>query len=128
MVNLAITQSRPRRSLSGSRYIAYRKKKLHETGGNPTLTKMAPTKLKASRIKGSNLKHKLLSAEYVNLADPKTKKIEKVKVTTVVKNPANRNFVRRNILTKGTIVETEKGKARITSRPGQEGTVNAVLV
>jgi small subunit ribosomal protein S8e len=89
---------------------------------------MEPKKLRANRIMGSNLKHKLLSEEYVNLADPKTKKVTKAKITTVVENPANRNFVRRNILTKGTIVETEKGKARITSRPGQEGTVNAVLI
>ena len=125
---MAITQSRSRRSLTGSRYIAYRKKKLHEIGGQPTLTKMAPRKLRATRIKGSNLKHKLLSTEYVNLADPKSKKVQKVKVTTVVENPANRNFVRRSILTKGTVIETEKGKARVTSRPGQEGTVNAVLI
>ena len=36
--------------------------------------------------------------------------------------------VRRNILTKGAIIETDAGKAKITNRPGQEGTVNAVLV
>ena len=46
----------------------------------------------------------------------------------VVENPANRHFVRRNIMTKGTVIETEKGKARITSRPGQDGTINAVLI
>jgi len=46
----------------------------------------------------------------------------------VLENPANRHFVRRNILTKGTIIETVKGKAKITGRPGQEGMVNAVLI
>ena len=55
-------------------------------------------------------------------------KIEKLKITAVVENPANRHFVRRNIITKGTVIETEKGKARITSRPGQEGVINAILI
>ena len=60
--------------------------------------------------------------------DPKTKKSSKAKINTVVDNPANRNFIRANILTKGTVVDTDKGKARITNRPGQEGTVNGVLI
>ena len=42
--------------------------------------------------------------------------------------PSNRFFARQNILTKGTIVETNKGKARITNRPTQEGVVNGILV
>jgi small subunit ribosomal protein S8e len=46
----------------------------------------------------------------------------------VVENPANPHYVRRNILTKGAIVETEFGKARIISRPGQHGVINGVLV
>ena len=46
----------------------------------------------------------------------------------VVENPANRHYIRRNILTRGTIIKTEKGNARITSRPGQDGVVNAVLI
>ncbi|MEK6949175.1 MAG: 30S ribosomal protein S8e, partial [Nanoarchaeota archaeon] len=49
-------------------------------------------------------------------------------IKTISGNPANRHFVRRNIMTKGAIIETEKGKARITSRPGQDGAVNAVLI
>ena len=47
---------------------------------------------------------------------------------TVLENPANRHYVRRNIITKGTIVDTEKGKAIITSKPGQEGCINAKLL
>ena len=58
----------------------------------------------------------------------KGKKYKRVKIETVIDNPANRNFIRRNILTKGTIVKTELGKARITNRPGQEAHVNAVLI
>ena len=71
---------------------------------------------------------KRLSADFVNLIDPKTNKSQKVKILNVVGNTANRYFVRRNIITKGCIVKTEKGEAKVTSRPGQEGTVNAVLI
>jgi len=70
----------------------------------------------------------LLSTDTANLFDPKTKKYEQIKIKEVVENPANRHFVRRNIMTKGTVIETEKGKAKITSRPGQDGNVNAVLI
>ena len=65
---------------------------------------------------------------YVNLMDPATKKCSKAKIVNVTENPANRHYVRRNILTKGTTVKTEKGDAIITSRPGQDGVVNAVLI
>jgi small subunit ribosomal protein S8e len=36
--------------------------------------------------------------------------------------------VRRNIVTKGAIIETDAGQARVVSRPGQDGQVNAVLL
>ena len=77
---------------------------------------------------GGHEKVRLLSIETVNVFDPKTKKYKQSKVKNALENTANKNFVRRNILTKGTVIETEAGKAKITSRPGQEGTVNAVLV
>lgn len=55
-------------------------------------------------------------------------KSKKVKIKTVVESPDNRHYSRENILTKGAIIETEAGKARITSRPGQDGVINAILV
>ena len=58
----------------------------------------------------------------------KTGKCVVAKIKTVLENPANPNLTRRNIITKGCIVQTEKGKARITSRPGQQGSLNAVLI
>ncbi|MBW2967093.1 30S ribosomal protein S8e [Candidatus Woesearchaeota archaeon] len=125
---MAISQHKAKRSPSGSRYTAWRKKKQFELGSTPTLTKLAESRKKRSRTMGGNAKRRLLSVDTANLLDPKTGKSTKVKIKTVVENPANRYFVRRNILTKGSIVETEKGKAKITSRPGQEGTVNAVLI
>ena len=62
------------------------------------------------------------------MIDSKTGKSSKVKIKSVVENPADMHFVRRNIITKGAIIETEKGKAKVTSRPSQDGIVNAVLI
>ena len=43
-------------------------------------------------------------------------------------NTSNPHYVTRNIMTRGAVVQTEIGLAKITSRPGQDGVINAVLV
>ena len=80
------------------------------------------------RLMGGNSKVKLLGLNEMNVYDPKAKKYVKAAIKNALENPANRHFVRRNILTKGSIVDTDKGKAKITSRPGQDSMINAVLV
>ncbi len=77
---------------------------------------------------GGNFKKNLFSADAANLYDPKARKYVQAKIKTITENPANRNFVRRNIITKGCVIETDLGKAKVTSRPGQHGIVNAVLI
>ncbi len=125
---MARSQTRPKRKATGGRYSKlYRKKKQYEVGSTPVLTKVEDTKAKKVRVVGGNEKHKLLSCDTVNLMT-KEGKCVKTKIKTVEDNPANRNFVVRNILTKGAVIETEKGKAKITNRPGQEGTVNALQI
>jgi small subunit ribosomal protein S8e len=119
---------RPVRKASGGFYKRVKGKKLHNLASVPTMTKMGKLKKKCKRILGRNVKFSVLSADIVNVLDPKSKKYSVVKIKTVVDNTANKNFIRRNVMTKGAIVETELGRARITSRPGQEGTVNAVLI
>ncbi|HII71928.1 TPA: 30S ribosomal protein S8e [Candidatus Woesearchaeota archaeon] len=125
---MAISQYKSRKSPTGSRYKRYRKKTKHELGSSPTLTKVGGHRKKKLRILGGNVKSRVLFAEIVNLTDPKTRKTTKVKLLSVTGNTANRYFVRRNIITKGCIIKTDKGEARVTSRPGQEGTINAVLI
>ena len=125
---MAIQQKRSRRKISGGRYKRIKKKKLYYLGNLPRATKIAETKKSSIRILGGNFKTYLLSANIANVYNPKTKKYEKTQIETILENPANRHFVRRNILTKGSVIKTKLGKARVTSRPGQEGTVNAVLV
>jgi small subunit ribosomal protein S8e len=89
-------------------------------------TKIGSEKKKFQRTHGGNTKVKLQKTEYANVStgDGTTK----TKILSVADNKASRHFVRRNIITKGAIIETELGKARVTSRPGQHGVVNAVLV
>jgi len=125
---MAISQTRSKRKQTGSLYRDYRKKKKHELGRLPALTRLEKKRSASIRTRGDNKKVRLLSIDTANLLDPKTKKHEQVKIKTILENPANRHFVRRNIMTKGTVIDTEKGKAKITSRPGQDGTVNAVLI
>jgi small subunit ribosomal protein S8e len=122
------TRGKTKRSGSGAIYIAFRKAKQYEIARQPVLTKIGEQKMKSVRARSGIEKRKLLDANKVNLYDPKSKKYSLVTVETVIENPANSQYVRRNILTQGVIVQTTKGKARITSRPGQQGFLNAVLI
>ena len=125
---MAISQARPKRKQTGARYKDYRKKKQYELGREPSFTKLGKKRIRVLRVMGGNMKLRLLGTDTANLFDPKSKTFKQVKIKTITDNPANRHFVRRNIMTKGSVIDTELGKARITSRPGQDGVVNAVLV
>ena len=125
---MAISQYRSKRTNTGSRFKDWRKKIKTELGSLPTLTKIGKTKISTKRIQGGNLKSKILSAESANVYNEKTKKYVKVKLISVKDNPANRNYTRRNIITKGAIIETEKGDAKVMNRPGQEGIINAIFI
>ena len=125
---MAITQSRPRRKQTGARYKDSRKKRHSEKGSSPSFTKLGKKRVQSVRILGGFRKLKVLSADTANLYDPKSKSYKQAKIKTITDNPANRHFVRRNIMTKGSVIDTEAGKARVTSRPGQDGVVNAVLI
>ena len=125
---MALTSHRSKRKITGGRYKDYRKKRVFEIRGAAILTKLGLRRAKQTRGVGGNVKQRVLAEETVNVFDPKTKKHEKEKIKAVVENEANRHFVRRNILTKGAVVETDKGKVRITSRPGQVGSLMGVRV
>ena len=125
---MVVFQGRGRRSSRGSRYKKQRDYRKYELGRTPSLTGLDKKRVKYIHTMGGNNKLRLLSDEYANVVDPKTKKSKKVKIKTITGNPANRHFVRRNIMTKGAILDTEIGKAKITSRPGQDGVINAVLI
>jgi small subunit ribosomal protein S8e len=125
---MANAQERSKRKVSGGIYKDYRKKKFYSLARDPTLTKVESKRVRKLRVRSGKEKLVLLSSDVANVFDPKEKKYKKAKIKTVLENPANRHYVRRNILTKGTIVDTELGKARIVNRPGQEAMVNAILI
>ncbi len=124
--NMVITQQRSRRTPTGARYTSTLPKRLVQRGSHPTKTGIGETKVTKHRVKGGQRKNKLLRAKTINVFDAAKKKHVQAEIKTVVENTANRHFVRRNIMTKGAVVDTSVGKVRITSRPGQEGTLNGV--
>jgi small subunit ribosomal protein S8e len=113
---------------SGGRKRAYRKKRRFELGSFPAETTLGELKRKTVRGRGGTQKLKILSNNQVCVTDPKTRKTEKVEIARVSKNPANVDYDRRGVITKGAIIETSLGLARITSRPGQNGMLFAVLI
>lgn len=125
---MAIWQGRPKRKPSGGRLRLARKKRRFEVGREKQFTHLGVRKVKMYRTKGHNSKARLLMVDTANVVDPKTKAIKKVKILTVKSNPSNPNYVQRNIMTKGATVMTELGEAVITSRCGQDGVVNAMLL
>ncbi len=123
-----VQRGRTNRKPTGGMYNIARDKRKYEMGRLPVHTKIGKQNVKVIKTKGDSRKMKVLVAQVANVLDPKTKKFVKSAIKTVDECPANRHFVRRNILVKGAVITTEAGKAKVTSRPGQDGTVNAVLI
>jgi len=97
-------------------------------GRPPTLTKIGDeNEIKKIRVKGGGLKIRVVQAAYANIAVEKGK-VVKAKILDVIENPANREFGRMKIITKGAVIKTEVGNAIVTSKPGSDGVVNAKLI
>ncbi len=79
------------------------------------------------RVRGNNFKTALKSIDFVNLATGESK-VKKSKIIKVLENATNNDYKRRGIITKGAILETQEGKCKVVSKPGQNGIVNAVLL
>jgi small subunit ribosomal protein S8e len=125
---MALWQGKSKRKPSGGRLRLARKKRRFEIGRDAEYTYLGVSRLEKLRTRGGNSKVRMLKADFANVVDPATKKTQKVKIITVKENSANPNFVQRNIINRGAIIQTELGLAKVTSRPGQNGAVNAVLV
>ncbi len=124
-------QKGTRKSTGGVRNTVNRAtKRLARKGGEFSSTTMAETQvIKVKDGRGRTHKSKVTKAQFANVLDATSKKAQKSKIVWVHENAANRLYVRRNIITKGTLIEVEgKTFARVTSRPGQDGVVNAVQV
>ncbi len=117
-----------KRKITGGRRKPYRTKRAIEAGGYPTETGLGESIRKIKKMYGSEKKIKLLKEKYVNISISRTGKTEKVIIDKIVENTANIDYNRRKVITRGAVIETSLGKAIITSRPGQDGVLNAILL
>ncbi len=123
---MAVRHDRSSTKKSGGKTRSYRKSKKYDLGSEFSSPKLGEKKVRAKDARGGNEKQVVRKDNTANLSvDGEVKNVE---IEAVLENPANSNYVRRSLLTKGTIVRTEEGKARITSRPGQDGVINAKLM
>lgn len=117
-----------KRKLTGGRKRAYRVKRNYEKGAFPAETILGETRRRSVRGKGGNIKVKILGTKFASVTNLKSGKTEKTEILRVVKNAANVDYDRRGVITKGAEIETSIGLARVTSRPGNHGVINAVLL
>lgn len=114
------------RKITGGKYKKQNKRKSYERAGQKLDVKLGEEKRKTTRVMGGNRKSRMLKVKFINVEDGKSKK--RVEIKNVLETPSNRFLARQNIVTRGTIVETELGKVRVTNRPGQEGAISGIVV
>jgi small subunit ribosomal protein S8e len=120
--------SQRKRKRTGGRKRAYRVKRNFEKGSFPAETTLGEPKRRQVRGRGGKIKTKTLRDKYACVTNPKSGKTEKTEILRVLKNQANLDYDRRGVITKGAEIETSLGLARVTSRPGNDGVINAVLI
>jgi small subunit ribosomal protein S8e len=125
---MTIYQGKSTKKFTGGKLRRDHSKRRYELGREPSFTKIGETERRALRTLGGNRKLLLLKEQYANIYNPEDKTTKKLKILTVKENNADPHYVQRNIMNKGTLISTEQGNAKITSRPGQNGIINAILV
>ena len=102
-----------------------RKSEIDRYPHEPVLGK--DNKIVVRRVRGGTLKLSIKNTDFIIVNDIHNKKTIKTKIIRVLENSANKDYERRGVLSKGAIVETELGVVRVVSRPGQHGSMNAIL-
>lgn len=124
-----------RKSTGGLRAsLRARDKILAELGGIPSNTTIAfskEPKREHHNRRGKTTKVKVYSEKFVYASDGKNK-VRKLEILRVEANDADRQFARRNIITKGAILKAKDGSQEVfvmvSSRPGQSGSVLGVVL
>jgi small subunit ribosomal protein S8e len=112
---------------TGGRRVPLRVRRKYETDRYPNEPINGAQVTITRRIRGNNKKTALKAIDFVNLATGEAK-VKKTKIIKVLENATNNDYKRRGIITKGAVLETEEGKCRVVSKPGQNGIVNAILL
>jgi len=123
----AVENLRKRKETGGKRR-PYRGRRASEADDYAFETAVGETVRSPKRARGGTLKFGLRYANTANVYDPSTTKTTKSEIVRVTANPANREYERRGVITRGATIETKLGKARVTSKPSDDGVVNAILL
>lgn len=115
-----------KRKKSGGRKRPYRGRRRFEFGSTSARTVIGESTSFLSRSRGGNSKVRSIRERNVNLSDS-SGKVVRSEILSVADNPAGVDLRRGSIITKGAVIQTPLGRARVTSRPGQSGVINAVL-
>src|SRR3970282_1222049 len=102
----------PTSKITGGRRHPLRTRRKYEIDRYPNEALIGPAVTVTRKVRGKNQKTAL----------------KKTKIVKVLENPTNSDYQRRGVICKGAILETEDGKCRVVSKPGQHGAVNAVLI
>ena len=113
--------------ITGGRRVPLRIRRKYETDRYPNEPINGAQVTVTRRVRGNNQKTALKTIDFVNLAIGESK-VKKVKIIKVLDNATNNDYKRRGIITKGAILETQEGKCKVISKPGQIGIVNAILL
>ena len=113
--------------ITGGRRVPLRIRRKYETDRYPNEPTNGAQVTITRRVRGNNKKTALKSIDFVNLSTGESK-VKKSKIIKVLENATNNDYKRRGIITKGAILETQEGKCRVVSKPGQNGIVNAILL
>jgi len=114
------------RKYTGGRKIAMRSRRKYEIDRYPNEAIVGSNVKVTRRVRGDNNKIAFKTVEFANVSNLEEKKTTNSKILKVIKNTANKDYERRGVITKGTLIETELGLARVVSRPGQVGVINAI--
>ncbi|MEO2264442.1 MAG: 30S ribosomal protein S8e [Nitrosopumilus sp.] len=113
--------------ITGGRRVPLRIRRKYEIDRYPNEAVNGAQVTITRRVRGNNKKTALKTIDFVNLATGDAK-VKKAKIIKVLDNATNNDYKRRGIITKGAILETQEGKCRVISKPGQNGIVNAILL
>ena len=113
--------------ITGGRRHPLRVRRKYETDRYPNEPLIGQAVNVTRKARGKNQKTALKTIDFVNLAIPNSK-VKRSKIVRVLENPTNSDYQRRGVITKGAILETEDGKCKVVSKPGQHGAVNAIII
>jgi small subunit ribosomal protein S8e len=116
------------RKFTGGKKIASRGRRKYEVDRYPNEATIGTIDIVTRKVRGGNTKAAFKTADFANITDPNSNKTIRSKILRVTKNFANKDYERRGVISKGALIETEAGLARVSSRPGQHGIVNAITI